>query len=35
MYSVTPKQHLRLHNIETELKKELLIKKASIVQAFQ
>ena len=28
MYSVTPKQHLRLHNIETELKKRIAYKKS-------
>ena len=28
MYSVTPKQHLRLHNIEAELKKRIAYKKS-------
>ena len=28
MYSVTPKQHLRLHNIEAELKERIAYKKS-------
>ena len=34
MYSVTPKQHLRLHSIEAELKKRIAYKNSEYSEPF-